>query len=149
MVTPAIAAIASALVLLVAGCGDTSERDDRSEPPVTRDSRHLTGEVVAPGQGCRGNTWFHQGDEVAVRDGSGGLLGVGKLSDPDEVATPDETLCVHDFTVEDLPAADLYELSVRGPHDEPFTFTSGRLRSADWVLSMRFVLQGGELRASP
>ena len=149
MLPRVVSAIASALVVLVAGCGDNSGRDDRSDPPVTRDARHLTGEVVAPGQGCRGNTWFRQGDEVAVRDGSGGLLGVGELSAPDEVATPDETLCVHDFTVEDLPPADLYELSVRGPHDEPFTFAAGRLSSADWVLTMRFVLQGGELRASP
>jgi hypothetical protein len=149
MVPRVVAAIASALVLLAAGCADTTGRDDRGGPPVTRDSRHLTGEVVAPGQGCREDTWFHEGDEVAVRDGSGGLMGVGELSDPDEVATPDERLCVHDFTVEDLPAADLYELSLPGPHDDPFTFTAGRLRSADWVLTMRFVLQGGELRASP
>ena len=86
---------------------------------------------------------------MAVRDGSGVLLGAGRLSDPEEVATPDETLCVHDFTVEDLPAADLYELSVRGPYDDPFAFDAGRLRAADWVLTMRFVLQGGELRAGP
>lgn len=93
----------------------------------------FVGQKGGPCQNTEGLSDINAGAQVRVSNGSGELLGVGRLGDGERSETGDSSrFCTFPFSVADVPASDLYEISTGNTERGGVVFTEEEMTQNDW-----------------
>lgn len=110
----------------------------RERDPVLRGAMAIPYRGPAPSAGelCRGTGGYddvREGAQVVVKDGGGKIIASTSLSSG-KVARPEYTWrCQFEFTIEDVPKADFYQIEVS--HRGALTYPRQELEERGWFVS--------------
>jgi hypothetical protein len=83
--------------------------------------------------GTGGYSDIAPGLQVTVKDGSGNILGLGKLGPDQHKGQYSEVACEYGFKVENIPRADFYDIEVGRRGSLKYSFEE--IRKKGWVLT--------------